>query len=364
MGCVVRILKMTYWGMKKCKVRNKVTFISRQTNSVTLDFSMISNCLLQEYSCVEIKMLAMKLEGSIFHKIRYAFHMIRQMYHIATSKVVVLDGYCIVASVLDHKEGTKIIQLWHALCAIKKFGCQTLDTEEGSSSQVAQIMRMHENYDLVMCASEATAAFYEKSFNVSRDKIKILGMPRVDVIKNPKNKNEEILGQYPEFAGKKTILYIPTFRKNEGAKVDSLIKGVDREKYNLLIKLHPLDLTQIDKTLQVDRKYGTYDLLKFADYIITDYSAVSVEASILDKPVFFYIYDFNEYKKNRGLNVDIYKEMGQAASEDINKIIHWIETNQYDIEKLRNFRDKYVETLNTDNTQAIAHQIISLIQED
>ena len=73
--------------------------------------------------------------------------MLTQMYHIATSKVVVLDGYCIAASVLNHKPDTKIVQMWHALGTIKKFGYQVLGTEEGSDPDVARIMRMHKNYD-------------------------------------------------------------------------------------------------------------------------------------------------------------------------------------------------------------------------
>ena len=51
------------------------------------------------------------LQGGLVNKIGYVFHMFIQMYHISTSKVVVLDTYCIVASVLKHKKETKIIQI-------------------------------------------------------------------------------------------------------------------------------------------------------------------------------------------------------------------------------------------------------------
>ena len=55
----------------------------------------------------------------------------------------------------------------------------------------------------------------------------------------------------------------------------------------------------------VDKKYNTFDLLRIADYIITDYSAVAFEASILNKPIYFYVYDIEDYKKTRGLNIDL-----------------------------------------------------------
>ena len=35
------------------------------------------------------------------NKFKYFLHMFVQMYHIATSKVVILDSYCIVVSILN-----------------------------------------------------------------------------------------------------------------------------------------------------------------------------------------------------------------------------------------------------------------------
>ena len=99
--------------------------------------------------------------------------------------------------------------------------------------------------------------------------------------------------QYPKYKDKKTILYAPTFRKDTDCteNLKKLIQSINFDRYNLIIKLHPLDKTCEINEYIVDKKYNTLDLLKISDYIITDYSAVAFEASILNKPLYFYVYD-------------------------------------------------------------------------
>lgn len=47
-----------------------------------------------------------------------------------------------------------------------------------------------------------------------------------------------------------------------------------------------------------------------ADVIISDYSSLPIEASLLDKPTLFYVYDEHKYDKIRGLN-QFYKAIPQ-----------------------------------------------------
>ena len=358
MYTVCLILKLIYMPIKLFRQKQKVVFISRQADKITLDFSLLTERLQSISPEIEIVVLTKKLNPK---DISYAFHMIQQMYHISTSKVVVLDGYCIVASVLRHKPGTFILQMWHALGCIKKFGYQALDTEEGNSSDTARIMKMHANYNAVICASKVTGRYYEEAFHVSPDKIRIWGMPRVDYIKNVRNPRQKILDEHPELRGKEIILYIPTFRKGRAVDLDELVQAIDRDRYQLIVKLHPLDATFVSQDLLLEKEYGTYELIKFADYVITDYSAVSIEASIQKKPVYFFLYDLEEYRKGRGLNTDIYHEIPDAVSMKGSEIIKKIEQEPYDYIKLERFCKKYVQTLNFDNTQKIAEEIVKRI---
>lgn len=356
----VFLMQIVYCIFKLFPRKYKIVYISRQSDDITLDFELLYKRIEEFAPEIEQVVLTKKIGSGIVNKLKYVLHMMEQMYHIATSRVVILDGYCIAASVLKHKKGTKILQIWHALGAIKCFGYQTLDKEEGSSSSLAKDMKMHKNYDSVICASNATAKMFSEAFNMPYEKFKILGMPRVDYICDEQNKNDLIYNRHPEYKDKKTILYIPTFRKGKNIYLDDLINLVDEKKYNLIVKLHPLDETPVDERFLIESEYNTYDLMKFADFIITDYSAVAIEASVLNKPLFFYIYDYKNYVGERGLNIDPCKEMSNATSENAVDIMQSIYSDQYDFDELERFRNKYIETLSFSNTNKIGELIISL----
>ena len=46
----------------------------------------------------------------------------------------------------------------------------------------------------------------------------------------------------------------------------------------------------------------TSELIMMADIIISDYSSLPIEASLLNKPTLFYVFDEEEYEEVRGLN--------------------------------------------------------------
>lgn len=138
---------------------------------------------------------------------------------------------------------------------------------------------------------------------------------------------------------------------------------MNKEKYNLIIRMHPLDQTEVDDEYIVSNKYSTFDLIKFADYIITDYSAIAFEISTLNKPLFFYVYDIDKYKRKRGTNVDLQMEMKNSTRKDINEIIKMIENDTYDYDELARFREKYVETIDTNNSKRIKDYVIDKMKK-
>lgn len=366
---LVIVLKILYLPFRILKVKNKITYMSRQSNSESIDFRQIREELEKNYPEYKNVVLTKKIEDGIISKISYCLHIFRQMYHLATSKVVVLDSYCITASVLPHKKDTKIIQIWHALGAIKKFGHQTLNTKSGSDESVAKIMCMHQNYDYVLAPSKVTAELYEKAFNIEENKIKYIGMPRIDyILENDEDKKQKIYDAYPELKEKINILYVPTFRKGEEVELNELVEKIDTDKYNLIIKLHPLDLkNDIYKEKQgviYDRKFKTYDLMKVADKIITDYSSLSIEASLRNIPIYFYVYDLEKYKIENGLNFNFASEpIGKYKSANVDELLKILDEN-YDYSILEEFRNKYISVDTKDTTKQVVEFIVRLIRNE
>ena len=132
------LMNFIYKLFKLFKTKNKITFISRQSNNISIDFKLLVEEIKKESPNSKIVVLNKELNKSIISKIIYFFHMFAQMYHIATSKVVILDGYCIMISVLKHKKDLKVIQIWHALGSLKKFGYSTLGKNDGRDSKLSE----------------------------------------------------------------------------------------------------------------------------------------------------------------------------------------------------------------------------------
>ena len=344
--------------------KDKATFISRQSNELGIDFKLLIEEMKQENSKIEIVVLTKRLEKGIQYKMKYFFHMFRQMYHIATSKVVILDSYCIVISILRHKKKLKVIQIWHALGSLKKFGYSSLDKSDGRTSKMAKLMNMHKNYTYVLTSSEVSKPFFQEAFAVEESQIKIMSLPRVDFLKDERY-NKEVRNRfyriYPEIKNdKKNILYCPTQRKNGKIPVEVVVKAVDFHKYNLIVKLHNgEEQIYVDgKVLEKNIHFSGMELLHIADYIITDYSAIVYEAAITEKPIYFYVYDYDMYMNDRGWYIDYQKEMPGAIEKDIDKVINLIENNQWEKQKVTDFRDKYIDDLSDNVTKKLSKFII------
>lgn len=360
------ILRIIYVPMKLLRTKNKVVYISRQFNNPTLDFQLIKEAIEKIDSNIENVMLTKRIEKGFKNSVLYVFHIFKQMYHIATSKIVVVDTYCIAVSVLKHKKETKIIQIWHALGAIKKFGYQTINKTSGASERIAKTMSMHKNYDYVLTSSPITKDIYLDAFNITEKQIKYIALPRVDYILQKKDA-EKIYELYPELRTKINVLYVPTFRKGKKIQINKIIENFDTQKYNLIIKLHPLDKKQYnyqqkEGVFYIDQ-FTSYDLLEVADRIITDYSSLAIETSLLDKPIYFYTYDIKTYQEDPGLNFKFEEEkIGKYMAIKAEELLDLLEQD-YDYSILEDFRNRYI-TVNTNNCAKQLAKFILEIMED
>ena len=356
------------------KKRNKrIAIISRESNSKTLDVSMLEEELMRREADVTVLSRLLTKEKSI-KALGYIGHIIKQEAEVLASDAVVLDTYCIPASMIPHRKGTKVVQMWHALGAIKKFGWQTVGKDGGSSEKTARLMRMHHGYDYVVCASDVTADHFCEAFKTRRDKIVKYGLPRIDYIKSVVSGDRhddtarKIISKYPQLGrGKKTILYAPTFRRGKAVDVQSLVDSIDPEAFDLVVKLHPLYRADTSeqgtgsKGVIYDEDFSSYDWLSVADIIVSDYSSLVIEAALADKPLYIYAYDLEDYMINTGLNMNFEKEpIAPYVFKDAEALAGAISKNDYDLAVLRAFRDRYIDIDTQNCTSALADFIESL----
>jgi CDP-glycerol glycerophosphotransferase (TagB/SpsB family) len=185
--------------------------------------------------------------------------------------------------------------------------------------------QLNSKYNIWITTSNISSQYNSISFGIDYNKFLALGFSRNDnLINNPKK--ELVISNIKKITGKsfnKIILYPPTYRDYE-SKNESIInllgyKGSIREidevleDYNalLLIKLHPLDKRELEDDgynniylLNTNKDLGLYDYLANTDVLITDYTSAYFDYLILNRPVIFNFYDYDEYFQTRGFAYD------------------------------------------------------------
>ncbi len=356
-------IKILYAPMQLRKIENKVLYLSRQSNEKSADMLMLEAEIkrLSPETKQVFRLRRLKDESSI--SLSYIFSILADMWEMASAKVIITDTYSIPVSCLPHKNTQKVVQIWHAMGAVKKFSLQAAGKAQGRDLGVAKAMHMHENYDYVLAPSKATGEIYCDAFGCKEENIKLLCLPRVDVILDGQNRRNEFVENNPDYADKIIVAYVPTFRDKDDVYAEKLHKAFDgNEKYKLAISSHPLSKTTEKGLYTIKGGFSSLDLMKLADIVITDYSACAFEAALLEKPLYFFVPDYEIYKAEQGLNVDVLTELPQVAFVDECALVSALNVEGYDFSKLNAFSDKYVENKITNNTELLAEFIKELLK--
>lgn len=360
------------------KQKKQVYLLSRQFNSPSINYQIIIDELKKDN--IPYKVKCKKISSSINDSMRtqghysntfnlikkvfsnlkstlsYYFSLYEQMVSIASSKVIIVDGYNLPVSLLKHKKGTKVIQMWHALGAIKKFGYQSIGKVDGINPTVARILKMHANYDYVISGSEGMNKYFAEAFNVPIEKVLAIGTPSIEFLKKKDNKiTKKIKEKYPALKNKINVLYSPTFRNEKNYNYEELINNTDFTKINLIITNHfKVEERATDpRVININsNEFQTFDILKIVDYVITDYSALMIDAAVINKKILLYVYDYDEYKKNNGVNLDLLNDFPTIAYQDAKKLMNVINKNKYDIKAYHEFQKKYTPHIKTTSTEA------------
>lgn len=342
---------------------NSVAIVSRQSDA-PFDLMLLKDALEERVPDVRIDMCC--------HKDRQTVGiLLHQLLLMATCDVVLVDGYVPAVS-LPRKHDNKIIQVWHALGAIKKFGYQSVGTPDGRSDEQATELRMHRNYDVIVAGLSGAVPAFSAGFGYGDGVFAPIGLPRCDYLLSPsfeemrRERLDEVrdrFGVSPD-DGYVDVLYAPTFRRNDDKWFAEAIRRLSRrisetkcgdKRLRLVVSGHPI---QHDDG-SGDGAYGntvivsgveTVHLLHAVDYVVTDYSTIAFEAALIDKPVLFYAPDIEAYRKSPGLNIDPEKEFGGCCWRDEGGVIEACAMDasgerKYDDSEFRRFFDAYAENL-------------------
>jgi len=356
--------------------RHKVTLISRQSDTSTVDFTLLANDLAAQDRTLKIKILCCSDDT---RAARFAGHLRQttlELWHIANSRAVVLDTYSPAISYFPQRKNLYVLQMWHALGAFKRFSWQALDTPGGRDSRLARALRMHAGYSMVLTGGADSVEAFRHAFRTPRSRITPLPLPRVDILRDPDpNRVDHLIAAHPEFyTHSPLILYAPTFRDTPGQSVhwleslDRLERAARTRGAQLILKTHfrekdgrSASIPASDH-LMVNPPLDILDLITLADHVITDYSAIAFEAAVAGKPLWFYLPDYQDYRDTRGLNVEPPVELPAACFEDADALMDALLRTPLPSTEQEAFMRRYVQMPANPSISA-AKQIARLVMQ-
>lgn len=284
-------------------------------------------------------------EFHFFYKDKLSFGSFKML---ASSKFVFLNDNFFPLAFMNFNPETIVVQLWHAPGAFKKFG--------GSSDLESREMlkKCSDNTDYLVVSSKNIVDYYSDAFQISKSKIKPLGLPRADYYFENHDTDEfksAFFERYGLDGDKKIILYAPTFRDEE--KYNDVFAYLDLERFNeelsdeyvLALRLHPKirnfyskDITSKGHYIDCSDYPSEQELLLISDILITDYSSIMIEFAMLDKPVIFFTYDYDSYlTQERGFYFDFKSTVPGPIVYDSQSLIDAIKNDDFDRSRISEF---------------------------
>ena len=300
---------------------------------------------------------------------------LRYYFHMATAGIWVFNTR--QEPYLIKRKGTLYFMTWHGT-PLKKLGLD-LDRlnmtgeDRDLDSYKESFIKEAAKWDFLIVQNDFSEKVLPRSLGYKGDILKI-GYPRNDrLVKARKAARvrdvlEAVGKRISNSDGKKQLLYAPTWRDDEylrggfykgpsGIDFTKLEKALGN-KYRIALKLHYLTdgkaaVPESCRKSGFVKVYGNEtditDLYIASDGLITDYSSVFFDYSVLERPIFFFCYDLEKYRDElRGFYLNLEEFAPGPISTDENGLIRDLkdcfEKDDFKyVERVRAFKKTYNE---------------------
>ncbi len=212
------------------------------------------------------------------------------------------------------RPGTTYVQTWHGT-ALKKMGVHTPQVKAMLAADRKRLADAVGRFDYFLVRSEYDIETLVEAFELRAEPLRI-GYPRNDALLAPdRDQRGEALRQSLGLpAGKRIVLYAPTFRARAGVfEPEFDLEAFARElgsTHVLLVRAHYLNTVVVPRAVgNVVRDVSAYpdvtELMLVADVLATDYSSVMFDFALLDRPMVFFTPDAAQYGRDRGMYFDL-----------------------------------------------------------
>ena len=289
----------------------------------------------------------------------------RYLYYMATAKVWVFDTR--QPEWLVRRRGTYYIQTWHGT-PLKKLALDMEDVfmvgESDIETYKEHFVKNVKTWDYLISQNHFSTETFRRAFDFQKEMLEI-GYPRNDILF--RENTPEDIRRYRKKLGlpldKKIILYAPTWRDDEFSDDNKYefrpqisfekLRQELSDDYIMVVKYHYLIMDAVDWSpyqgfiYHFDQSRDIAELFLVSDILITDYSSVMFDFSILRRPIFFFAYDLYKYKNElRGFYFSYKQEMPGPISSTTEQLVEDIRNYDASLyeEKYKKFTEKYLFT--------------------
>lgn len=337
---------------------------------------MVARGLDKEYRCyVILEDMNTTIPGAATKVKRTRF---QYFYIMAMAGVIVSDSR--MPKYIIKRKGVTYIQTWHGT-PLKKLALDMDDVTMAGESDIEtykyNFAKNAATWDYLISQNQFSTKVFRQAFAFYKTMLEI-GYPRNDVLFHKNNETEihKLKEMLDLPLDKKIILYAPTWRDDEfygqgkykfTSKLDfDEARKALGDEYIFIVKYHYLVSDCIDWSKYKGFVYNfdmTYDislLYLVSDLLITDYSSVMFDYSLLRRPMFFYTYDLEKYRNElRGFYFDLTKEAPGPIVTTTTELIH--EIKHYDRSKYQQAYDAFHEKYNHADNGTASKQVVDLI---
>nr|WP_244016140.1 CDP-glycerol glycerophosphotransferase family protein [Lactococcus carnosus] len=214
-------------------------------------------------------------------------------------------------------------------------------------------------WDYLISPNQFSTAVFCSAFKVNREKIIETGYPRNDILTTVSTgKIQDVKEKFNIPSNKQVILYAPTWRDNafnlQGYTFELNLDFTKWHKilgddYVIIFKPHyliaqhfvvPNGLSEFVLTMPATADIN--ELYIISDQLITDYSSVFFDYAILNRPIYFYMFDFETYRDDlRGFYLQVPKALPNDICYTQDQLLTAIRSGQFDFKRLAAFNEKF-----------------------
>ena len=313
------------------------------------------------------------------------YNRIRYFYYLARSKYWIIN--CKMPKYVLKKNNQIYFQTWHGT-PLKRLA-KDINVGENATFYRTKVSKREmvksynedaKKYNYFLSPNKFSTEKFQSSFNIDRSIIIENGYPRNDFLTNISEEDiVKLKNKYNIPLDKKVILYAPTWRDNSfnikgyvfELKANFKLWKKELEKdYVVIFKPHYLIINKYDdKELSnflyvINENEDINELYVISDMLITDYSSAFFDYALLNRPIFFYMYDLKEYaEKIRGFYLNIYNDLPGKIIVDEAELLSLIKDNQKYIEenktKIKHFNLIYNNLQDGQCSRRIIEKIIN-----